>query len=68
MNSTLFTAGYNVDTYHDIRCRSGERVCLGAEAGGLRWGVGLENDGACTSDLEFECGPYTVDAGYLTCD
>ncbi len=66
-NSTLFTAGYDVDTIHEIRCLDGEVVCFGAQAGDLSWGVGLGNDLSCGSPFRFECGPYTVDAGFLTC-
>ncbi len=66
-NSTLFTAGYNVDTIHEIRCASGEIVCFGAQAGELSWGVGLDGELGCGAPFRFECGPYTVDAGFLTC-
>jgi hypothetical protein len=68
VNSTLFTAGYEVNTIHEIRCSEGEFVCFGAQAGDLSWGVGLANDLNCEPPLRFKCGPYTVDAGYLTCD
>lgn len=67
-DSTLYTSGYGVDTVHSIRCQEGERVCFGARAGDLIWGVGLDNSGPCEDPFRFVCGPGQVDAGYLTCN
>ncbi len=65
---TYTTRGFDVDNYESILCERGEWICFGAQSeGGLTWGVGLDYAESC-DDCCFECGSYTQDLGFLTCN
>jgi hypothetical protein len=69
-SQVFVTAGYDFDNYETIQCSEGESLCFGALAGEQTWGLGLEGPagGLNCEDCCFDCGPYTFDLGYLTCD
>jgi hypothetical protein len=65
--SDVFTAaGLHVVTEQSIVCVEGELVCLGAQAGPLTWGVGLDGSEPCDWCC-FECFSDVVDLGRLDC-
>ena len=64
--SVFVTPGFTLDDEEVIRCREGELICFGAQAGERSWGVGLDGNEEC-DDCCFECEVGSVDAGILTC-
>lgn len=65
-DDVFWTAGYGVIASASIVCLEGETICLGAQAGSLVWGVGLDGQEAC-EDCCFLCGLDRVDFGWLAC-
>lgn len=60
------TTGLNAIDAEQIVCQENEIVCLGATAGDVVWGVGVDGSLSCTDCCE-ACESGVVDFGKLSC-
>lgn len=66
LDDAFVTEGVGVAQRASIECIRGETICLGAEAGGVQWGVGLDGTTAC-DDCCHPCVPGVIEFGSLAC-
>ena len=68
-SEVFVTPGFDVDAHQKIACIRDETVCIGAAAGEVEWGLGLDGPQAAQScgDCCYTCGPWEVDLGLYTC-
>ncbi|MCX4239350.1 low-density lipoprotein receptor class A repeat-containing protein [Paraliomyxa miuraensis] len=64
---TFVSDGVGLPSHEEIECLQGELVCVGAAAGGLSWGVGLDGRGQCEACC-FDCTEEPVDLGAFGCE
>lgn len=64
---SFVTMGPGLPSHEEIECLKGELVCMGAQASGRTWGVGVDGTGQC-EDCCFHCREDAIDLGSLACE